>query len=501
LWLWAPPAIALAGVLLHRSRAAFAFVAIAVAGVSIAAGVRGPLAPLWWYGFEHLQALTVLRELYDAAALTALAVAALCALALARVRWSAVQIVLAAIVALPMVYIASRASAQLTWVSPQSPIAAAVDAIAARSGDDRVLPLPVDAPLAVGDARGGFSPLSIGIGAHPSAAATVPSSPVTYLARTIEAGDARTAAALANRTGVGIAVAVPSMHSGFARVAEPRLKTLARSFPGEDANRARRTAFSAPRVAVVPFSAAAGTLARPYIGARDLRAVSGGQPFDVNTLQTDASPSLSWVRTALWPILPRWVFAESSGVFTARTRAQLIVPPAWIVAGDAVGTIHAQACARVRRLDAHFALLRCSQNPELRGSAPLVVASVTLGGSPAKSIAQTGAAGDARVLQTDAARLVLHVRGIAGSALVLRERYDSGWICSLAGARHVLVDGYANAWILPSNVNDTVTISYRPAAAFYVALAVSIGLVALFAIVPITLRLRIARRLAMQPIT
>ena len=59
-------------------------------------------------------------------------------------------------------------------------------------------------------------------------------------------------------------------------------------------------------------------------------------------------------------------------------------------------------------------------------------------------------------------------------ALVLRERYDDGWSIDIAAARHVEVDGYANAWILPDDLDGEVTMHYDRALPKTIAIALSL---------------------------
>lgn len=498
--LWVIPLAAAAGAL-RFSRGSSAFIAISIAGILITTGTRGPLAAFWAYGFSHWHVLALFRELYDGGALTTLGLGMLCALAIDRFAQVRLTILPVAVLASPLVFITAIASMHLPWVTPGGMLTAALNRIATDSGDARVLPLPLDAPLSYAGSRGGFSPLVIGVGAHPTAASTLPSSAAAYLARSIESRSPN-ARALAQRLDVETAVALPGVTSAFVAIVEPRLKHLAAQFPAEPSVRPGFfQSFDAARVAVVPFSAAAGTRANLYPGARDLHSVTGGRALDPDGLGTDPDPASSWARTALWPILPAWVFAEPSGAFTLRNSARLSIPPAWIVAGDSRGSVHARGCRRVRALDAHFALLQCAARPVLTGQAPLVVSAAIVGGAAARRAHQTGTYGNVTVLASDGARLQLRVRGTKGSALVLRDRFDAGWTCSLPNARHVEVDGYANAWVLPANVDAAVELYYRPATAFYVALTLSTALVALWIVLPVMLVAWRFRRSAIEAMT
>jgi len=65
-----------------------------------------------------------------------------------------------------------------------------------------------------------------------------------------------------------------------------------------------------------------------------------------------------------------------------------------------------------------------------------------------------------------------------GSVLVLRDRYDDAWKLDVPSARHVEVDGYANAWVLDRDLNAIVNIRYARALPKTLAIVVSGILVA-----------------------
>lgn len=66
-----------------------------------------------------------------------------------------------------------------------------------------------------------------------------------------------------------------------------------------------------------------------------------------------------------------------------------------------------------------------------------------------------------------------HIRARAGSVLILRERYDRLWRCLDVPAVHVLMDGYANGWVLEHDEDRDVTVVYFGALPYYIAMLIS----------------------------
>lgn len=478
--LWLLPVIA--GIGFVRSiRRGTPFAVIGIAGVLLAAGLLGPLGALLRWGFEHSRSLALFRELYDGQALTVLAYAALCPLALAlaaggagRQRyWAAIAAGALCIVCLGVTLDVSRG---LPWYRLTPPVQAQLRAIASDSGDSRVLPVPLNAPLAAGSGRGGYGPLQIGVGSHPTAAGSSAIAVTTYGERLYTESSKAAGRAILERAEVGIIFPLPDVRSSFERVLEPRLRGALGRLQRTDPPSLQPARWPVQRVVALPFSAAPGTFATNFSGARDLTPVRNGTLVDLNAYAVHPDPLRSWARAALWPILPTWAFAEPLGIFTLRRSATLQIAPSFVVAGDLNGNVTSPQCRRSARLDRHFALLRCEASPRFEGVPPIALAQAFIGGEPSGSSPPTGSVGSVTMLASGFSYARVRVRATAGSALVLREAYDEGWTSTIPGARHVMVDGFINAWILPADLDGEVTVRYGPALAYRFAIAISIGL-------------------------
>lgn len=476
--LWLLPLLAVAGLAVRRG-IALELAAIAAVALAVTTGLRGPAAPIWSAFQAHSIASALFREFYDAAGAAALALSVLAALALSAPRAAGAAARAAALMlAAAACFTAIRAPQGIPRYSVP---ARAYERAAAVPGNGRILALPAAQPATTGSGRvGGYAPLLLGIGAHPSA--VLPSTPAAVLYAASLHGAAERA--WLSRLDVAAAVPQPGLRTAFAQVVEPSLRgALPRSTPEESQSYA---SIDAHRVAVEPFSARPGTLAARYRGARDLRAVAGGRRIALIPLERRPDPRTDWARTALWPVLPSWVFSQPASVFTLRTHAVLAIPPALVVAGSARGPV--RGCPTVLRLDAHFSLLRCGARPALQGAAPLVVAEAVAGGRPATPLAPSGARGAVQPLDESASSITARIAARAGSALVLRESYDARWGIDVPGARHVVVDGYANGWVLPRDVDGVVHIRFAPAPLFHAALAASMFAVLMLALVPLARR-------------
>ena len=76
--------------------------------------------------------------------------------------------------------------------------------------------------------------------------------------------------------------------------------------------------------------------------------------------------------------------------------------------------------------------------------------------------------------QPDQGRLVIGPG--AASYLEVHENYNPGWAAALNGQdlRPVRLDGWQQGFLVPAGAGGTVTLSFRPAAAYHVALVVSL---------------------------
>jgi len=502
--LWLLPAGALAGLIVRRrDPTVWAFAVLAVAGGLAAMGLRGPLAPEIDWTFGHVRGAALFRELYDALALTALGMSVLTGVAIHHARNASGRAIAysgAGLLAAACVVVAARTTVGIPMYAPSNATRADIAEIARVADDRRYLPYPDANPLATGGVEiGGYSPFSLPIGSHPSSGDSPKAEyPVAYGLGLLREGRRADANRLFERAGIGFVFTVPSVRSHYREALEPALKSIvqesaqpATSAGGVDILR------GGDRVVVQQFAAKPGTLATSPNGAAvDDRAIGGGIQLEL-IASTEAAgppdPRISWQRTALWPLLPAWTFAEPPNLFTLQSSAKVGAPAAWLVAGSARGSPSSSSCSRIKMLDLHFALLRCGPNPTLRGVPPLVVSSAIVGGTPAQAKMRSGAPGRIDIIDSNSWRVRARVRAAAGSAIVLRETYDEHWRIDVPDLRHVEADGYANAWVLRAPIDRVVTLRYDLALPFFVALGVSVTLV-LAGIIEATRRYPVAPR-------
>jgi len=482
------PAGALAGLIVRRrDPTVWAFAVLAVAGGLAAMGLRGPLAPEIDWIFRHVRGAALFRELYDALALTALGMSVLIGVAIHHARNASGRAIAysgAGFLAAACAVVAARTTVGIPMYAPSNATRADIAEIARVADNRRYLPYPDANPLATGGIEiGGYSPFSLPIGSHPSSGDSSKAEyPMSYGLGLLREGRRADANRLLERTGIGFVFTVPGVRSHYREGLEPALKSIVRE-PAQPATSAGGVDIlrGGDRVVVQPFEAKPGTLAMSSVDdAVDTRAIDGGRAAEL-IASTEAvgppDPRTSWQRTALWPLLPAWTFAEPENLFTLQRLAKLRAPAAWLVAGSARGSPSSSSCSRVEMLDMHFALLRCDPNPTLRGVPPLAVSWVVVGGSPAHAKGRSGAPGRADIIDSNSWRVRARVRATAGSAIVLRETYDRHWRSDVPDARHVEADGYANAWVLRTPIDRVVTLRYDFAAPFFIMLGLSITLV------------------------
>lgn len=474
---WIIPALGVTALILNfRWRYAWLF-ALAAIGIIITSAWNTVLAPIWTAAYSSAPALALFRELYNAMVLTLIAFIALCAIAVSafKRRYGISSVLLCgALIALSAV-IAVKSTTNIPTYTPQS-VQPALDKIAATRSVSRFAVLPGTAPVTNGKtASAGYSPWYFSMPNHPAFFSPTPDNVEIYTDALLRDGQPQGRIWL-DRAGVGY---LQYLHGWSTRVlanTEPSTRRAIGTFfsdysvVGEGVTRTPATL-----VAVEQFSAQPGSLADRYSGARDIRSLSGGRSIALRNFTSDVSPGTGWGLTPLFPIMPRWVFTEPLGVFTLRDAAALRIAPSLVVAGDASGGMHSKSCRMLRRLDAHFKIFSCAENPVFEGKAPIVVSFARSGATIPQSIPPQGAAGQAALLSYEPWHMTAQVKAARGSAVVLRQSYDEGWTASIPGARHVMVDGYANAWLAPTDVDGTVTFTFAPSRVFFVCLALSLA--------------------------
>lgn len=491
-WWWLPVLATVRILVGRKNKVTWALGLLAVFGILIVSGIRGPAGALWVWLFAHVPAAALFRELYHGAALAAFAMTSLAALGI-DAFWGkrAIWAFAAGVVALAAcLFVAARTSSNVPTVALNRTEAFDVSAMARAPGFGRYLALPAVLPIAASNAvGGGVSPFVWAIGSHPALSTFVPTFPSAYAFALLRENRNAQAEAVLRSEAVAFVLRLSEWTSTFDRNLEPNLRGLV--LPAVDRDLLRGARFEelggGERVVVEAFSTSPHSLPGTYTGeARDLRAVEDGQQIDIIDPTVSPNPRDAWARTALWPVLPAWALAQPPGVFTLRQRTRLTVPAALIIAGAADGPPRSASCRPLNRLGGNFALFACGPDPVFSGRPPIVVSSAFHGGRPIRATPRLGSLGETFIDRSSDWLVRMRVKALPGSVIVLRERFDPEWICSVAGARHVEVDGYANAWILPKAlVGESVIISYAGAPLFLALLCLSIFCVATTATVAV----------------
>lgn len=453
---------------------------LAAIGLLITCAWNTPLAFAWSFGFAHFKSLAVFRELYNAMALIVVSFAAGLTITLGVLlqRFQAIAYSLCGCIFLISVFVATNTGRNLPTYSLSASEARAMHQLDTRKGFFRFIAVPGSDPSAdaLYSSNGGLSPWFLPLDNHGSFFSAEPNDVNLYTL-----GLLRDFSPEANRwlirDDVGFVKYLKGWRTTSIAQAEPSAKKVERRFIHDYAVSTNLTIVlgKASLVAVEPFSARPGSLNSAYTGTRDLTVIRGGVPQRVQNFYSDISPSSGWARTSLMPILPTWAYAEPTELFTLRTKAVLPAPAAWVIAGTSDGNVRSRGCDRVARLDAHFRLFNCSANPMFSGIPPIVISSVTAGGMLSPKIPLQGAKGIARPKAILPWRVTAIVHADPGSAVVLRQMFSAGWASSLPNAKHYMVDGYANAWVVPRRFDGIVTFTYTPAYTFFIALAASLA--------------------------
>lgn len=475
--LWLFPIGAIAGICVGGRRV-WPFAVAWCAGVLVVWGLYGPISWIIWYAFQHFRAALLFRELYDFAALPAASATVLYPCLVRTVvgrtlpRRLASGLIAVTVSLISLVLIA-RVAAGIPSFQPTEADIGAANYLAARAIPGRFITVPSILPIrSATSPTAGFSPWSIGVGSQVSALQGLALYPSAYGAALV--ARVQTSSVARNRTlrrlGISTVVVTGGLTTAFR--AEPALQDLLPRGGRPPRMTSVVPVAGAGIVAVEPFSVVPGTLASRYRGARDLDALRGGRQFDLLTL-SGYDPRTEWAATAYWPTLAPWVYAERSGIFTLRSRAVLVLPrSSYVVAGSASGQIALSGCRLEQRLDEHFELFSCGNPPQtIRGRPPLVVAEASTGAVMRGASETQGAVGAATIVSSSPWMMRVEVTARAASVLVVRTAYDRHWACVLCRGRHVVVDGFANGWVLSKPRHGLVQIRLRGARWYFIAVA------------------------------
>jgi hypothetical protein len=484
--LFLTPLVALAGafVVTSNRRTVFVLAALAIVAITLCWGLDGPAAAVLAAAFAGVPAFALFRELYNFAGLAQTCFVVLIVIWLSRTlddrRLRPLALVVGIAIMANALYIATQSSIGLPDATLTPAEHETMRELAQRKDPGRFITVPAIVPQSLrGDeTRGGFAPWTIPVGSQSGTSVPLAPFPLVFAAQDL---DATTKARVYERLGIERTVPLSGVVTNLN--VEPALRSLnyAKSI---DVSASRATQFpNNGLVAVETFSAGLGTIASAYQGARDIGPFGSGAKQVRVGEGAGYNPLESWAPLSLFPGLASWMYVLPSGTVTMRESAPLPFDATFVVAGSADGSIASNACSLYARIDAHFAVYRCTHSGIwLRGRPPIVISSAS-DGPIVTTQTPRGASGQAEVIYWTPWQIVLHVRAIRASVLVLRETYDSAWRCTGCGdAEHRHVDGYANGWVFQTGVDRNVTLYFEDAAAYFVCLALSIALLSAAAI-------------------
>jgi hypothetical protein len=316
--MWGVWAGVLASLALPRYRR---FAALAIAGVVLQSGSHGPAAlPITW-SFQHISELSVFREFYHFATITAFGLA--CTIGLWRAQFSLAALLLAVGVALP----------QLTgafWNGVSFHNGGSIARAAAIVNADRrasyMLMWPPLQPMGTDAHHAGADPDGLPIGAHGVLTDFVPEAPLVQIAQQLAHEPAASRAATLRSYSIGYVYERPTWQSQYEHILEPRLRAFARAHQPQ-------LAFSNALFDRVPgltrlVSGPDGVLYRvkkPLPLTRE-RAFTDIARFDVTPPDMDdrVDPRLGWTDALRWFwLVPSTRPVVNPGMLTASARTHV----------------------------------------------------------------------------------------------------------------------------------------------------------------------------------
>jgi len=503
------------GLLRSQSPSARAIAAIGALAYLIMTGLKGPLAIFFHWGFLHVQAFTLIRELYDAAPLLAVAYSVGLAMVVDNFRKLNILIWGMTIIAL-LPLMAVGHDRDLHFIIPSRDTRIAMRYVAS-GAPSRFLPLPYKMPIAYGRKTdlSGVDTLAFVNSARPSASTYGATVELDQLAGML--GDGRKAAVsrLLTSFGIGHLVIRPNMLSAFpaqlvtgsegrsegrARVVFSRLAMWYEIAPisslrcaGVDCVLALR----ADPAAIVSSARVAGVLTNwrnVTEGAPHIDSGTAGR-LSIRFPSADVSPYDGWVDASMWG----WdssVWDEMPGLVTVTKRGGQVAlsahPQAFL---SYVAQYPLELCVRrgtCRRL-------RASSQPrriDLVGNAVIRA----MGWAAIARIGNPVAAPSLRRLELSHAReihpweYVVEATGHGLGFIEFKSRFNPDWILLGARSTHVRADAYANGWIVRLDGTSLLTIYFQPQHGFdFVAAAAGFGYVSvllLLAVVRLSSSLR-----------
>uniref|UniRef100_E6Q726 Bacterial membrane protein YfhO n=1 Tax=mine drainage metagenome TaxID=410659 RepID=E6Q726_9ZZZZ len=473
---WTLPFLGIMAAILQKRRATMALVLMTWFGIVMTSGLNGPLGDVIQLFFQHVREFALFRELYDFSALSAVGYACLAATLAGALRGRGLVIKGIVKGALAIAIAASCVTAAMSsYGIARAPSSLSFAIGHLHSHGYRFLPVPATFPQISNEGQtGGLSPVLLAVNGHPSAAYPYAAYPEAFIASEARRWAVDRTARL-DRFGISELLPTAGIRGDEHSVVEPDLRSMVPEGRHSGLPLAKHI-HGGGRLVVLPFSARPGTLMTDYSGARDIQAITATNFVDPNSLSKTPNPAYGWARTFFWPTLPRWSYAMPTGAFTFRNAAQLPAPAATITVGSRNGKPIGSPCRVLRQLDEYWRILRCGPSPTLYGVPPIVISQIALDASIPASIPMEGKAGTVRILTSKPTYVSASIRAVAGSAIVLRDAYNSSWKTNIPGTTHTVVDGYANAWVVSRDFHGIATFEFMPQRIYQIAIIVSLAI-------------------------
>lgn len=468
---------------LKTNRLAVTVVALGLAASLLMVGLLGPLQyPLTWL-FAHVSALSLFRELYDFAPLffLGISVGLVSAIDAFCSRIYAMPQRLVALTVCCGIVFGSAAPVILGRAAELVPSYGKADImrdIVHLKGDSRVLWVPGIYPMSLGNrASNGYDPYANTAGAH---AALSPMQPIPAEALAYDLLARRPMEALTwiEKLGCGYI----AFHRGVVR------SPGSSSFPPESRLERGALAISTRALAEGDVEIRKLPTMPPVLSAASVVARSGlvnpGLPFDQAILLADdpanavalsrlhiatvgfhlTRPSLLYadLRRGLMLVQNAWQEVPETALLPSTEGVAGINRTVMLGPGVLVGTWRS-ATVGARRLPSVD--VRLKRRAPVNFVGPFALVGVRSGATHIDA----RVAGTPNVLltykQTSASEYKFDVRSGRAHALILRTRFDPGWVLSgagSAGAVHFRADGWANGWIVDLRAGDRGVLSFVP---------------------------------------
>lgn len=482
------------GLLRSQSSSARAVGAIGAVAYLIMTGLKGPLAIFFHWGFLHVQAFALIRELYDASPLLAMAYSVGLAMLVGSFRKLKFIIWGMAFVALfPLLAVGH--DRDLHFIVPSRDSRIAVNFVAA-GAPSRFLPLPYKMPIAYDRTTklSGVDTLAFVDPMHPSASTYGATVELDQIAGMLRDGRKAAVSRLLTSFGIGYLVIRPSMQSKFPAqlVTGSEWRSAARAHAvfsglamwGSIVPSSHRRCAGSDCVLALGSSSTFIASSKSVAGVlTNWRNVTEGVPhidsgtssgFSMRVPSTDVSPYDGWVDASMWA----WdsdVWDEMPGLVAVTKRGGYIhiSAPGGVVLSY-VSQYPANLCAR----GAVCRRLRATSRPrsiDFVGSGRLNTkgwAAIAREGRPVSALGLRRLT-LSRARQVRPSEYKVEAEGHGLGFIELKSRFNRGWRLHGAPATHVRADAFANGWLIRLDGKALLTIYFQPQRDFNIAAVVA----------------------------